>query len=150
MNVTERLNRHREAMSDRDRAVLDAKAADMNINQIATEAGLTRPTVYKILGGAVMCTWYLTGSQNPYAQAVEPGAAGAEIPDAVLEWASANGLNESDPDVYLLVALADDDPGEVIGLTGSTDAAVPGGDAERIREALAELEAERAERRSED
>lgn len=94
-------------------------------------------------------TWYLVGSPNPYAQAVEAEPNGITVPDDVIDWATGHGLSMDDPDVYLLVAPCEEAFTEVIGLIATTDGEVSDEDGARLVKAIADLEAERAERRAE-
>jgi hypothetical protein len=58
--------------------------------------------------------WSVVLGQSPTARAVEPGIVGISIPDDVLAWAVTQGLADDAPDIYLLVAPADE-AGEVLG-----------------------------------
>ena len=46
--------RDAEHLAERDRLVRDAHLAGMNVRQIALKSGLSRTTVYKILGEGVV------------------------------------------------------------------------------------------------
>lgn len=64
--------------------------------------------------------WYVMRGYSPFAAAADPQLVGVDIPVRVLDWAEAHGLGEADPDVYLLVAPADEASrldGEVATLT---------------------------------
>lgn len=80
--------------------------------------------------------WSVVRGESPDANAVEPGVAGIDIPDAVLAWAEGHGLDESDPDVYLLVT-PEDEAGEVQGEIAYTTLAASRADADRVRQELA-------------
>lgn len=84
-------------------------------------------------GEAVLC-WSVVRGESPQARAIEPGTEGIEVPDRVLSWAQAHGV-EGDPDVYLLVA-PEDEAGEVAGEIAYTLAPAPAGVVTRVREAL--------------
>lgn len=93
------------------------------------------------VGDSVPVIWYVmgTGDPGPAGLAVEPGAAGADIPGDVLEWAEAHGAG-ADPDVYLLVTT-EANPGWLGGALASREGLVTTGDGGRIDRARAEGEA---------
>jgi hypothetical protein len=76
---------------------------------------------------------------------VEPGAAGIDIPDDVLDWAEANGVNPDDPDVYILVTT-EPHPGWIAGARAALEGEVSAGSAARIEEVRAQDEALTRER----
>ncbi|TDC02652.1 hypothetical protein E1091_00175 [Micromonospora fluostatini] len=80
--------------------------------------------------------WSVVRGDSPTAQAVEPAMAGVEIPRDVLDWAEGHGLSDEDPDVYLLVAPADE-AGEVSGEVAWIKRAASAEDLARIRAELA-------------
>jgi hypothetical protein len=98
--------------------------------------------------GEVPVAWYVMGAgdSGPAGLAVEPGEAGVDIPDDVLEWAEANGVDPDDPDVYMLVTT-EANPGGLSGARGWRDGTVSASDGARIDEARAQDEAWDRERR---
>ncbi|MET9712562.1 hypothetical protein [Nocardiopsis alba] len=79
--------------------------------------------------------WSVVRGESPDANAVEPGVAGIDIPEAISAWAASHGLNEADPDVYLLVT-PEDEAGEVQGEIAYTTLTASRADADLVREAL--------------
>lgn len=106
--------------NDRDNRVINAYTAGITKNRIHTITGISRVTIDKILKEHAMKTattnlvWSIVRGESPESRAVEPGVAGIEIPAEVLSWAEERGLDENDPDVYLLVT-PEDEAGEVQG-----------------------------------
>ncbi|MFB7763508.1 hypothetical protein [Streptomyces xiamenensis] len=81
--------------------------------------------------------WSVVRGESPTARIVEPGPAGVDVPDVILEWAAAHGLDESDPDVWLGVTLASD-AGKVPGEIAYRDGALSKEDGEAIAAQLNE------------
>lgn len=83
--------------------------------------------------GAVV--WYVVRGDSRYSPVADPQVTGVDIPVPVLDWAEAHGLSPADPDVYLLVAPADeaeDIAGELAAMTGE----LPVEDVNKIRAEL--------------
>ncbi|MCP3017338.1 hypothetical protein NGM33_28805 [Nocardiopsis dassonvillei] len=105
---------------DRDNRVINAHTAGITKNRIHTITGISRVTIDKILKEHAMKTatanliWSVVRGESPDSRAVEPGVAGINIPTEILDWAEGWGLDENDPDVYLLVT-PEDEAGEVQG-----------------------------------
>lgn len=105
---------------DRDNRVINAYTAGITKNRIHTITGIARTTIDRILKEHAMKTattnliWSIVRGESPESRAVEPGVAGIEIPTEVLNWAEERGLDDTDPDVYLLVT-PEDEAGEVQG-----------------------------------
>ncbi|GLF98160.1 hypothetical protein [Streptomyces yaizuensis] len=59
--------------------------------------------------------WFVVRGESPGTQAVDPGQYGVDIPNDVLTWAESHGLDPADPDIYLLVAPANEADPEVTG-----------------------------------
>ncbi|MEU6071925.1 hypothetical protein ABZ864_47780 [Streptomyces sp. NPDC047082] len=87
---------------------------------------------------AEMVVWSVVRGESPGVQAVEPGWAGVGIPDDVLDWGERHGLQDDDPDVYLLVAPGDEAEPEVLGEVARRRGPLPASDVARVREAVVE------------
>ena len=106
--------------------------------ELARQADVDRMTVRKWLGKVrVAVHVYVMRGESPGARAVEFGAASVDIPDDLLAWAEANGLDHNDTDSYLLVAPADE-PAPSVGVIASREASLPAADVATIRAALDE------------
>ncbi|MGX1301353.1 hypothetical protein RKD35_002841 [Streptomyces albogriseolus] len=81
--------------------------------------------------------WFVVRGASPGTDAVDPGQAGVTVPDEVLDWAAGHGLDEQDPDVYLLVAPADVAPAELLGEVARHRTQLPPAEMRRVRRALA-------------
>lgn len=81
--------------------------------------------------------WYVMRGESPYSAAADPQVIGVDIPARVLDWAEAHGMTEADPDVYLLVAPADE-AGRLDGEVATRMGVLP-------PEAVAQIRAEMAE-----
>lgn len=79
--------------------------------------------------------WSVVRGQSPTAHAVEPGAVGIDVPNEILTWAEEHGLSTDDPDVYLLVTLAEE-AGEVSGEIAYRELTMPAKDLAAVRAAL--------------
>jgi len=79
--------------------------------------------------------WSVVRGESRLAHAVEPVTADLDIPDEVLAWAVTHGLNDEDPDLYLLVAPADE-AGEVGGEIAYREFPIAGDDLARLRAAV--------------
>jgi prevent-host-death family protein len=78
---------------------------------------------------------YVMRGESPGARAVEFGPLSIDIPDEVLAWAEANGLDEDDTDTYLLVAPDDEQPPSA-GVVASREAVLPAADVAAISAAI--------------
>lgn len=115
---------------------IDAYAQANNLNRAAAIRELVTQALDKPTENL---TWSVVRGESPTAHAVEPGIAGIEVPEAITSWAQEHGLNNNDPDVYLLVT-PEDEAGEVDGEIVFTTLPAPKSDADLIREALPEQE----------
>lgn len=84
--------------------------------------------------------WSVVRGASHGARAAEPGLAGIDIPDQVLEWGEEYGLNEDDK-VYLLVT-PEDEAGEVDGEIAFMPAQAPASRVKALRALVTEQAAE--------
>ncbi|MFC9068722.1 hypothetical protein [Streptomyces harbinensis] len=100
-------------------------------------AAVSRPVALRMMPKVpVRVVWSVVRGESPTARIVEPGVAGVDVPEVILEWAAGHGLSVDDPDVWLGVTLASD-AGEVPGEIAYRDGAVSESDGEAIRRQLA-------------
>lgn len=113
------------------------------VDAYRAERKLSRAEAVRTLVTAALApdklTWSVVRGESPDSRAVEPGTAGIDIPDAILAWAENHGLDDADPDVYLLVT-PEDEAGEVNGEIAYTTLVASHADALLVRQALAEDE----------
>ena len=86
--------------------------------------------------------WWVVRGESRFSTGVEPGWAGVVVPDDISDWAEQHGLQDSEPDVYLLVAPSDEADVEVIGEVARQRGPLPTSAVALIREAMAERSAQ--------
>lgn len=79
--------------------------------------------------------WSVVRGRPVGANAVEPGAAGLTVPEAVLTWARGHGLDPGNPDLRLLVTAADQ-AGAIVGEVAFLWHPLPGDEMARLRAEL--------------
>lgn len=67
------------------------------------------------MSSAASAVWFVIRGESPFTEAIEPGPHFIPVPDEVLAWAEGHGLGDDEPDVYILVAPAEEAEPEVQG-----------------------------------
>lgn len=121
-------------------ALTEARRGGHGANALAERVApaVSRPVALRMMPKVpVKVVWSVARGESPTARIVEPGIAGVDVPDVILEWATGHGYGVDDPDVWIGVTLASD-AGEVPGEIAYRDGAVSEDDGEAIRRQLAE------------
>jgi len=66
---------------------------------------------------------YIVRGEQPGANGEEFAAAGITVADEICDWFEANGCTGSDPDVWVLVTPADEEPGQLYNLIAHREVA---------------------------